>query len=190
MVNRILISDMDVNIMKNLILVIKKTVLALCLLVFALVGGCQTVLHKSDDLANIAALNDAFMTGKVLVTVKTIELSGVENTQLTHAVNQYAFFVEKWKNSIASMDSTIDAFKEFMDDYAILLSQYAVVEKIVTNHWDNYQSADQETLKNYQIKAKQLNASVNKLVTANRVREAVMDAVAFGKVVIKLAAAL
>ena len=176
--------------MKNLILVIKKSVVVLCLLVFALIGGCQTVFNKSGDLVNIATVNEAITTGKVLATVKTIELSGVEDAQLTHAVNQYAFFVEKWKHSVASMDSTTDAFKEFMDDYAILLSQYAVVEKIVTNHWSSYQSADQETLKNYQIKAKQLNASVNKLVKANRVREAVMDAVAFGKVAIKLAAAL
>lgn len=176
--------------MKNLVLAMKKSILCLFLLVLSLIGGCQTVLNKADDLKNIAAVNDAIMTGKVLATVKTIELSGVEDTQLTHAVHQYAFFVEKWKNSIVSMDSTTDAFKEFMDDYAILLSQYAVVEKIVTNHWSSYQSADQETLKNYQIKAKQLNASVNKLVTANRVREAVMDAVAFGKVAIKLAAAL
>lgn len=176
--------------MKNLILVIKKSILALCLLVFALFVGCQTVLNKSDDLKNIAAVNDAIMTGKVLATVKTIELSGVEESQLTHAVNQYAFFVEKWKHSIAHLDSTTTAFQEFMNDYSVLTSQYAVVEKIVTNHWGSYSIADQETLKNYQIRAKQLNASVNKLVAANRVREAVMDAVAFGKIAIKLAAAL
>lgn len=176
--------------MKNLIWIIKKTVFSLCLLAFALLGGCQTVLNKSDDLANIAAVNDAIMTGKVLATVKTIELSGVEDTQLTHAVNQYAFFVEKWKRSIASMDSTTDAFKEFMDDYAILLSQYAVVEKIVTKHWVSYSSVDQETLKNNQTMAKRLNSSVSKLVTANRVREAVMDAVEFGKIAIKLAVVL
>ncbi len=176
--------------MKNLILVIKKSVLALCLLVFAVLSGCQTVFNKSGDLSNIAAANDAIMTGKVLTAVKTIELSGVEESQLTHAVNQYAFFVEKWKHSIASMDSTTDAFKEFMDDYAILLSQYAVVEKIVSVHWGSYSSTEQEALKNYQIMAKHLNSSVTKLVTANSVREAVMDAVAFGKVVIKLAAAL
>lgn len=176
--------------MKHFILFVKKSIFGLCLLVFALLGGCQTVLNKSGDLANIAAVNDAIMTGKVLATVKTIELSGTEDAQLTHAVNQYAFFVEKWKHSIASMDSTTDVFKEFMSDYSVLTAQYAVVEKVVTNHWVSYSSADQETLKNYQIKAKQLNESVNKLVTANRVREAVVDAVAFGKVVIKLAAAL
>ena len=176
--------------MKNLILGTKKFILALCVLVFALIGGCQTVLNKADDLKNIATVNDAIMTGKVLAAVKTIELSGVEDAQLTHAVNRYAFFVEKWKHSIASMDSTTDAFKEFMNDYSVLVSQYAVVEKIVTNHWGSYTSADQETLKNYRIIAMRLNASVNKLVTANRVREAVMDAVAFGKVAIKLAAAL
>lgn len=164
----------------------KIIILVVC---FALIG-CEAILKNTDELANAAIANDLIQSGQVAETVKRIELNDFETTAVSHAVNSYAAFVEKWKHSITDMDADSPVFNEFMLDYSDLVRQYKTIEFVVEKHWQAYSASDQVILQDYKHRAKKLDESVGSLIAAGRRHQALMDALAFGRILIGLAQAL
>ncbi len=82
--------------MKHLILVIKKSILALCMLVFALVGGCGT-------LTPIVEADYAVASGEARQVIGSVSLTNLEEVIINHATNRYMQFTEKWRNCSMSL---------------------------------------------------------------------------------------
>lgn len=165
----------------------KIIILIVCL---AALLGCGTILKRTDDLANAVIANDLILSGQVAETVKKIELNDFENTAVSHATNSYANFVEKWKHSITDLDVASPVFNEFVRDYSDLVRQYKMVESVVEKHWLAYSHDDQIILQNYKHRAKKLDESVGNLIAAGRRHQALLDALAFGRILVGLAQAL
>lgn len=164
----------------------KIIILIVC---FALLG-CEVILKRTDDLANAAIANDLILSGQVAGIVKKIELNDFETTAVSHAVNSYTAFVEKWKHSITDLDAASPIFNEFLMNYSDLVRQYKTVEAVVEKHWTAYSASDQIVLQDYKHRAKKLDESVGNLIAAGRRHQALLDALAFGRILIGLAQAL
>lgn len=160
--------------MKKLILII-----VIAALMFS---GCSTVLKSSGDLANIAVVNDQITSGQVLQTIKFAPLSSTELMIVEHANNSYITFADKWKKVLTKLDSKTPLFVEFMGEYEELIKQYKAVELIITKNWDSYPTRYQVVLLDYQLRAKRLNAITDKLITANKVSEAIQAGVMLAKI--------
>ncbi|MDC8446106.1 MAG: hypothetical protein LV471_09310 [Nitrosomonas sp.] len=162
----------------------------LVLTVVAFTVGCQTVLNQTNDLANAVIANEMVTTGQVAETIKRIELNETELLTVNHAINNYSLFVSRWRESIADLDSTAPIFSEFLADYSSLVNQYKAVESIVKKHFNVYSERDQVILQDYQRRALKMNDSVENLIAAGNRRQALLDAISFGRIMIGLVQAL
>lgn len=158
------------------------------LLVFA--TGCQTTIRSIADLTNAATANDMITSGSVSGTINSVALGDAESFTVTHAINRYSVFIEKWKNSITDIDVTAQLFNDFLLDYAEIVKQYKAVDGIVRSHWDDYDTINQQILLDYQRRAIEINESVDALIAAERRHRALLDAVQFVNVLIGIAKTL
>jgi len=138
--------------MKHLILVIKKSILALCMLVFALVGGCGT-------LTPIVEADYAVASGEARQVIGSVSLTSSEKQIINHAINRYMQFTEKWRN--ADIEANED---QFLDDFNELKAQYLAVDKIVRKRWDKYSPDNQANIKQFQAAVHNFDAAVNRYI--------------------------
>lgn len=159
-----------------------KKLITSILISLILLSGCSTVLKSTNDLSNIAIVDEQITSGQVLQTIKFAPLSSTELMVIDHANNNYIIFADKWKKVITKLDSKTPLFAEFMGEYEELVKQYKAVESIITKNWDNYPTRYQVILLDYQLRAKKLNAITDKLITANKVTEAIETGIMLAKI--------
>lgn len=138
--------------MKHLILVIKKSILALCLLASSLIGGCGT-------LTPIVEADYAIASGETRSVIGSVSLTNSEELIINHATNRYMQFTEKWRN--ADIGANED---HFLDDYNELKARYLAVDKIVRKRWDKYSPDNQANIKQYQAAAHNFDAAINRYI--------------------------
>ena len=163
-------------------------ILVILLLIFA--TGCQTTIKSIADLTNAATANEMITSGGASGTINSVVLSDAESLTVTHAINRYSVFTEKWKNSITDIDVIGQLFNDFLLDYAEIVKQYQAVDGIVRSHWDDYDTISQQILLDYQRRAIKINESVDALIAAERRHQALLDAVQFVNVLAGIAKAL
>lgn len=145
-------------------------------------SGCSTVIKSANDIANIAIVDEQITSGQVTQTIKYANLSTTELMIVDHANNKYIYFADKWKRSITTLDSSTPLFAEFIGEYEELIKQYKVVEAIIAKNWESYPTRYQVILLDYQLRAKKLNATTDKLITANKVTEAIDAGIMLAKI--------
>lgn len=149
--------------------------------------GCSTVLNSTKDIAQIVIADDQIMSGQVTSTIKSGTLSSTDNMIVDHAINTYVNFANRWKKEVTTIDSTTPLFIDFISDYNDLVRQYRAIETIIAKNWESYPTRSQAALLDYQLRAKKVNASVDKLILAAKAREAVLDAIVFAKILAGIA---
>lgn len=159
-----------------------KQLIISTLLAILLFSGCSTVLKSTNDLSNIAIVDEQITSGQVIQTIKFAPLTSTELMILDHANNNYIAFADKWKKVITKLDSKTPLFAEFIGEYEELIKQYKAVESIITKNWDSYPTRYQVILLDYQIRAKKLNAITDKLITANEINEAIHTGIMLAKI--------
>jgi hypothetical protein len=165
-------------------------ILISAILLSIFITGCQTTVKSIADLANAATASDMIMSGGVSGTINSVVLNDAESLTVTHAINRYSIFIEKWKNSIAGIDVTGQLFNDFLLDYAEIVKQYKAIDAIVRSHWGGYDAISQQILLDYQRRAIRINESVDALIAARRRHQALLDAVGFVNVLTGIAKTL
>lgn len=136
-------------------------------------------------LDKLVVADKAMMSGDAIADIKSVNLNDVDQAILTHAVNYYFEFTEKWgKENIASDR------KEFISDYDKLKAQYMAVERIVIGNWANYSAEHQEKLSGYRLSALRIDNDVGKLIATGRIYDAVKDAVVMAATLTSIAKSL
>ena len=164
--------------------------MVMTVIAFFVLSGCETMFKGTDNIANAAIANDMVMSGQVATTVKGIQLTDSELLTVDHAINHYSAFVDRWQNQLTSLDSSTPTFQAFLADYGELVKQYKSVENVVTKNYEKYSERDRVILQDYQERARKLNDSVDGLVSAGQRYQALLDALAFGRIMVGLAQAL
>lgn len=160
----------------------RKELIMIILALMLVLSGCNTVIKSADDLANIAIVDEQITSGQAMQTIKSANLSSTELMIVDHANNSYISFANKWKRSVTTLDSRTPLFAEFIGEYEELVKQYKAVEVVIAKNWDNYPTRYQVILLDYQLRAKKLNATTDKLITANRVTEAIEAGIMLAKI--------
>lgn len=160
----------------------RKELIMIILALMLVLSGCNTVIKSADDLANIAIVDEQITSGQAMQTIKSANLSSTELMIVDHANNSYISFANKWKRSVTTLDSRTPLFTEFIGEYEELVKQYKAVEVVIAKNWDNYPTRYQVILLDYQLRAKKLNATTDKLITANRVTEAIEAGIMLAKI--------
>lgn len=155
----------------------KKITLITLLFVFLLAGCAQ--------IKNFVATDKDIESGQAVSVIKSVSLSDTEVTVLNHALNAYAAFVEKWKH-----DDVINDRVQFLEEFSALKEQYRAVDKIVSNHWQEYDPDRQKNLLRYQQAGKHFNDSVDGLASLEKWEGAIKEAVSLAKVLAGIAKAL
>ncbi len=142
-----------------------------------LITACSTVLKSTEDIANIAIAHEQITSGQVSQTIKSVSLNSTETLIVDHAINHYIAFAEKWKQKVATLDSTSPIFSEFLLDYDNLIKQYKSVQGIVAANWTEYSPRYQVLLEDYELRANKINNSIDGLIAASRRYQAITTAI-------------
>lgn len=162
-------------------------ILAYIVIIISLVACSPAMLKKTDDIANIAVINNAITSGDVMAVVTKVQLTDFEKAVVVHARNRYERFLDDWKGEIFSLESTSPLYTRFLNDYAELVVQYKLVSGIVAKNWEGYSNMDRIILSDWQRRAAQLDNTVNDLINAGQTYKAVIQAVEVGKIVLSIA---
>ena len=160
------------------------------LLVSLFLFGCESALKNVDNVTNAVIANDIVMSGQAAKVIKSVPLTDIEIAIVDHAFNAYGNFVDKWKDSVTSLDPSTETFAVFIIDFELVVLQYKSVEKIVVNKWDSYSSLNKVLLADYQNRAKKVYNSVDDTVAAGRRHQAMLDGVTFIKILAGVATSL
>lgn len=128
--------------------IMKTRIIGLLAVCMWLLGGCAVVKdiqHAYQEIPQ-SSMTDSF---------NTVEMSSSERAIVTHALNKYSEFYEKWKleNSISDPDA-------FLADFSDLSSQYTAVRKIVESKWGLLSDTQKAEFTRY-------DASFNSLIKAS-----------------------
>lgn len=162
--------------------------LVFMLMVLMLFVGCSALLDTSKAASNAAIVDKAISSGNVQQNLELVSLSEFEKMTIVHALNKYAEFKGKYKPSKDLLDSDSAGFDEFKADYLLLKNEYLAVQSIVKNHWTEYLDTTQIVLKNYEDRATNLDASIQKLFDTGEKHKAVLDGIEFARIVGGIAA--
>ena len=149
------------------------------LAVIVLLSGCA-------GLQPVIATDYAIASGEAEKTIKSVKLTENEKLIITHAINTYSNFIEKWKHE----ENIILKTDEFLNDYAIVKRQYLALYAIIDKKWKQYGEEERKLLESYEYAAKTFDESTKKLAYANMWKEAGKDAVSFGIVLLGIAKTL
>lgn len=157
-------------------------------MVLMLFVGCSALLDTGKAVSNAALVDKAISSGDAQKSLELVSLNEFEKMTIVHALNKYNEFMAKYKPSKKILDSDSAGFDELKTDYTILKNEYIAVENIVKNHWDEYTDTTKIVLKNYQDRATNLDASVQKLISAGEKHKTMLDAIEFARIVGGIAA--
>jgi len=152
----------------------KKLILITLFFMISL-SGCVTT-------KDFVTLDKDIESGQAVSVIKSISLSDTEVTILNHSLNAYTAFVEKWKQ-----DDVIKDRMQFLTEFSALKEQYLAVDKIVSNHWQEYSPEFRQDLLRYQQSAKHFNDSAERLASLEKWENAITDAVSLVKVLMGIA---
>ena len=150
-----------------------------CIVLILALSGCA-------GLQPVIATDYAIASGEAQQTIESAKLTENEKLVITHAINTYSSFIEKWKHD----ENIILKTDEFLNDYAVVKRQYLALHKIIEAKWKQYEPEEQEKLKSYDHAAGVFGESVRKMAYANSWREAGKDAISLGFVLIGMAKTL
>lgn len=162
--------------------------LVFMLMILMLFVGCSALLDTSKAASNAAIVDKAISSGDAQKSLELVSLSEFEKMTIVHALNKYNDFTAKYKPSKDMLNSDSAGFDDLKTDYTILKNEYLAVENIVKNHWDEYTDTTKIVLKNYQDRATNLDASIQKLIDTGERHKSVLDAIEFARILGGIAA--
>lgn len=137
-------------------------------------------------LQPVIATDYAIASGEAEKTIKSVKLTENEKLIITHAINTYASFIEKWKHD----ENIILKTDEFLNDYAVVKRQYLSLHVIIDKKWKQYGEDERRLLESYEYAAKTFDEATKKMAYANMWKQAGKDAVSLGFVLIGMAKTL
>lgn len=149
--------------------------------------GCATVEKYTNAVTNAGIAYDAIDSGDVEASIRSIELSAEDAAKVDKAKGKYIAFINKWKDSIGDFDGMAGRLLAFDADYRLLQNEYATLQTVISANWWRYSPEQQEDLKAYQNRAEMLDESVQEFISAKRNHQALMDALQFSAMIVKLA---
>jgi hypothetical protein len=143
------------------------------LIVALLLAGCASTARLAVESVYIDTM---IRSGAPAAAIKTGGLSDVQMITLTHALNKYESFREKWKSNFSANGllyaGTLDDM--LLADYVELKKQYLSVKNIVITNWADYDSITRLQLEEYMRHAEALDAGVNNYLK-NKQRDAAIN---------------
>jgi len=149
--------------------------------------GCATVEKYTNAVTNAGIAYDAIDSGDVEASIRSIELSAEDAVKVDKAKAKYIAFIGKWKDSIGDFDGMAGRLLAFDADYRLLQNEYATLQAVIYANWWRYSPEQQDDLKTYQNRAEMLDESVQEFISAKRNHQALMDALQFSAMIVKLA---
>lgn len=138
-----------------------------------------------SQLKPVIETDYAIASGEVAETLQSVKLTDNEKLIITHAINSYQAFIDKWR-----VQSNVFDTQEFLADYESIKRQYLQVYNIVNPKWKLYDSAKQDQIKQYEQAAIIFDDQTKKLATAKAWWDAGQYAVGFASVLIGMAKAI
>lgn len=149
--------------------------------------GCATVEKYTNAVTNAGIAYDAIDSGDVEASIRSIELSAEDAVKVDKAKAKYIAFIGKWKDSIGDFDGMAGRLLAFDADYRLLQNEYSILQAVISANWWRYSPEQQDDLKTYQGRAEMLDESVQEFISAKRNHQALMDALQFSAMIVKLA---
>lgn len=171
----------DLMISPGLIVLLSGAVL------ISFLPGCATVEKYTNAVTNAGIAYDAIDSGDVEASIRSIELSAEDAAKVDKAKGKYIAFIGKWKDSIGDFDGMAGRLLAFDADYRLLQNEYSILQAVISANWWRYSPEQQEYLKVYQNRAEMLDESVQEFISAKRNHQALMDALQFSAIIVKLA---
>ncbi|MCP4280093.1 MAG: hypothetical protein GY776_08815 [Alteromonas sp.] len=153
-----------------------KKLLPMLLATLAL-SGCLTTPTPVESLAD-----ELIESGLVLDAVVADTFSDQELDIVLKAVEDYKKFHARY------VVDPSPSYIEVAVAFANLRGNYKVVERIVSDHWDEYPASVQHELKFYREEAKLYDKTIQAKIKAGKTAEAFQTAVKLGQLVVKVIA--
>jgi hypothetical protein len=138
-----------------------------------LLAGCASTARLAVESVYIDTM---IRSGAPAAAIKTGGLSDSQMITLTHAINKYEQFREKWKANFSGNGllyaGTLDDM--LLADYVELKKQYIAVKNIVIANWTDYDAITRLQLEEYMKHAEALDDGVNGYLK-NRQRDAAIN---------------
>ena len=143
------------------------------ILMLLLLSGCASTAKLAVESIYIDTM---IRSGAPAAAIKTGGLSDVQMITLTHALNKYEQFREKWKANFSGNGllyaGTLDDM--LLADYVDLKKQYLAVKGVVADNWQDYDSITKIQLEEYMKHAESIDLTVNDYLK-NRQRDAAIN---------------
>ena len=138
-----------------------------------------------------AIINQSIKSGAVKKNLEKIDYTTAEEQVITHALNSVGAFRSRYGEFIDNPNTllTINT-NDLLNDYLELRERFSEVEDIVARNFDRYDLATQNSLTQYSIHAYRLDEAVTSLMSAQKYRESIKNALSYGFATIQLVGAL
>lgn len=150
-------------------------------LIFLTLAACKAI-------APLELNNEAINRGEVSAVLNSVTLSGTEQLQVTHAINKFKTFAEKWDGFSSIEDS--EKIVLFLTEFKEINSEYMSVKVIVLNHWNEYSPEQQATLQKYKLQALDIQTMNTQLLKNEKWLEIVRQARNFAVTALSIAQAV
>lgn len=145
------------------------------LIIFVLLVGCKSIAPLELENADVNS-------GEVSAVLHSVNLNDAEKLQITHSINKFQAFVDKW-NGYSWIESP-EKLDFFLEDFEGITKDYGAVREIVKSHWAEFSTDEQKSLLEYQLDAadylaisKQLTKNQNWMSAIKRSKEFVILAI-------------
>ena len=129
------------------------------LIIALLLVGCASTARITLEAAYIDTM---IKSGAPKEAIKTGSLTDTQLVILTHAINKYEKFREKWKSNFKTgmllYPGTLD--DQLLADYQELKKEYQSVKRVVIANWNDYDAVTRMQLEEYMKHAEALDAAV------------------------------
>jgi len=156
------------------------------MVLFAMLTGCAAIEKYGNAVTNAGIAHEAISSGEVEASIKSIALTEDEANKVNAAKKRYEDFIAKWSVSIGDFDGLAGRMQSFDADYRLLQAEYDNLSGIIAANWWRYSPEQKANLNDYQLRAEKLDASVQAFISAKKGHQALMDALTFSAMILKV----
>jgi hypothetical protein len=151
-----------------------------------MLSGCATSLGVGKAVSGAAVVDEAVMSGEVLDTILSVELSPADMAIVEDTYDFYMRFRSTWAGNPEAVILDPFAFERFKKDYRILANKYNNLKGVVERNAHRYRPLRLGVLRDYDSMANMSYTATNDLIESGEKTQTLNSALEFGTMVSRM----